>query len=34
VRVSLHSGVSTDDVRGFLAVLPGLVAAARAEAGL
>jgi cysteine desulfurase len=34
VRVSLHSGVSTEDVRGFLAVLPGLVADARAEAGL
>lgn len=34
VRVSLHSGVSTEDVRAFLAVLPGLVAEARAEAGL
>ncbi|WP_433049785.1 cysteine desulfurase family protein [Dactylosporangium sp. CS-033363] len=34
VRVSLHSGVSTADVRSFLDVLPGLVAAARAEAGL
>jgi len=34
VRVSLHSGVSDEDVRRFLAVLPGLVADARAEAGL
>jgi cysteine desulfurase len=34
VRVSLHSGVSTEDVRRFLAVLPGLVADVRAEAGL
>jgi cysteine desulfurase len=34
VRVSLHSGVSTQDVRAFLAVLPGLVADVRAEAGL
>jgi cysteine desulfurase len=34
VRVSLHAGVSEPDVRAFLAVLPGLVAAARAEAGL
>ncbi|MFB9411940.1 cysteine desulfurase family protein [Dactylosporangium matsuzakiense] len=34
VRVSLHSGVSAEDVRAFLAVLPGLVADARAEAGL
>jgi cysteine desulfurase len=34
VRVSLHSGVADDDVRRFLAVLPGLVAAARAEAGM
>ncbi|MGI5237074.1 cysteine desulfurase family protein [Dactylosporangium sp. CA-139066] len=34
VRVSLHSGVTTEDVQRFLAVLPGLVADARAEAGL
>nr|BFE65979.1 cysteine desulfurase/sulfurtransferase TusA family protein [Dactylosporangium thailandense] len=34
VRVSLHSGVSAEDVRAFLAVLPGVVAEARAEAGL
>ncbi|MEV8515559.1 aminotransferase class V-fold PLP-dependent enzyme [Dactylosporangium sp. NPDC051484] len=34
VRVSLHSGVTADDVRRFLAVLPGLVAEVRAEAGL
>ncbi|GAA2327998.1 cysteine desulfurase family protein [Dactylosporangium salmoneum] len=34
VRVSLHSGVSAEDVRTFLGVLPGLVAEARAEAGL
>ncbi|WP_432829602.1 cysteine desulfurase family protein [Dactylosporangium sp. CA-092794] len=34
VRVSLHRGVTADDVRRFLAVLPGLVADARAEAGL
>jgi cysteine desulfurase len=34
VRVSLHSGVSADDVRRFLDVLPGVVADARAEAGL
>ncbi|WP_327011597.1 aminotransferase class V-fold PLP-dependent enzyme [Dactylosporangium sp. NBC_01737] len=34
VRVSLHSGVSAQDVRRFLAVLPGLVAGVRAEAGM
>lgn len=34
VRVSLHAGVSAEDVRRFLEVLPGLVADARAEAGL
>jgi cysteine desulfurase len=34
VRLSLHSGVSADDVRGFLAVLPGVVAAVRAEVGM
>ncbi|WP_432977535.1 cysteine desulfurase family protein [Dactylosporangium sp. CA-233914] len=34
VRVSLHSGVSAEDVRSFLAVLPELVTSARAEAGL
>ncbi|MER7005680.1 aminotransferase class V-fold PLP-dependent enzyme [Dactylosporangium sp. NPDC000555] len=34
VRVSLHGGVTADDVRRFLAVLPGLVADIRAEAGL
>jgi cysteine desulfurase len=34
VRVSLHSGVSTDDVRRFLTVLPGLVADVRAEVGM
>ncbi|MEV6929215.1 aminotransferase class V-fold PLP-dependent enzyme [Dactylosporangium sp. NPDC051485] len=34
VRVSLHGGVSAGDVREFLGVLPGLVAQARAEAGL
>ncbi|MET7421044.1 aminotransferase class V-fold PLP-dependent enzyme [Dactylosporangium sp. NPDC005555] len=34
VRVSLHSGVSTEDVRRFLAVLPGLVADVRAEVGM
>ncbi|MFG2042516.1 cysteine desulfurase family protein [Dactylosporangium sp. NPDC048998] len=34
VRVSLHSGVADDDVRRFLAVLPGLVAEVRAEVGL
>ncbi|WP_433079261.1 cysteine desulfurase family protein [Dactylosporangium sp. CA-052675] len=34
VRVSLHSGVSAEDVRAFLAVLPRVVAEARAEAGL
>ncbi|GAB3859503.1 cysteine desulfurase/sulfurtransferase TusA family protein [Dactylosporangium cerinum] len=34
VRVSLHSAVSTEDVRRFLAVLPGLVADVRAEVGM
>ena len=34
VRVSLHPGVSGDDVRRFLAVLPGLVADVRAEVGM
>jgi cysteine desulfurase len=34
VRVSLHSAVSTQDVQRFLAVLPGLVADVRAEAGM
>ncbi|WP_238019374.1 aminotransferase class V-fold PLP-dependent enzyme [Dactylosporangium sp. AC04546] len=34
VRVSLHRDVSEEDVRRFLAVLPPLVAAARAEAGV
>ena len=34
VRVSLHSGVTADDVRRFLAVLPGLVADVRAEVGM
>lgn len=34
VRVSLHSGVSSEDVDRFLAVLPGLVADVRAEAGM
>lgn len=34
VRVSLHSGVSAEDVRRFLAVLPGLVADVRAEVGM
>jgi cysteine desulfurase len=34
VRVSLHSGVTGDDVRRFLAVLPGLVADVRAEVGM
>jgi cysteine desulfurase len=34
VRVSLHGGVSAEDVRAFLAVLPDLVAGVRAEAGL
>jgi len=34
IRLSLHSGVSTEDVRRFLALLPGVVADARAEAGV
>ena len=34
VRVSLHSGVSAQDVQRFLAVLPGLVADVRAEVGM
>ncbi|GGM66322.1 aminotransferase [Dactylosporangium sucinum] len=34
VRVSLHRDVSEEDVRRFLAALPPLVAAARAEAGV
>jgi cysteine desulfurase len=34
VRVSLHSAVSTEDVRRFLAVLPGLVADVRAQVGM
>ncbi|HLL64583.1 MAG TPA: aminotransferase class V-fold PLP-dependent enzyme [Micromonosporaceae bacterium] len=34
VRVSLHSGVTEADVDDFLAVLPGVVAQLRAEAGV
>ena len=34
VRVSLHRGTTEEDVERFLAVLPGLVAGIRAEAGL
>jgi cysteine desulfurase len=34
VRVSLHRGTTADDVERFLAVLPGIVAGIRAEAGL
>jgi cysteine desulfurase len=34
VRVSLHHGTSESDVDRFLAVLPGVVAALRAEAGV
>jgi cysteine desulfurase len=34
VRVSLHSGVSTEDVSAFLAALPAAVAQLRAEAGV
>ncbi len=34
VRVSLHSGTTADEVDRFLAVLPGVVAGIRAEAGL
>ncbi len=33
VRVSLHAGITDDDVDQFLAVLPGCVAAVRAELG-
>lgn len=34
VRVSLHRGTTTDDVEALLAVLPGIVAGIRKEAGL
>jgi cysteine desulfurase len=34
VRVSLHPGVRESDVDRFLAVLPGVVAGIRAEAGV
>ena len=34
VRVSLHAGVSTDDVRRFLAVLPAWSRDVRAEVGM
>ncbi|MEV6630784.1 aminotransferase class V-fold PLP-dependent enzyme [Actinoplanes sp. NPDC051470] len=34
VRVSLHRGTTADEVERFLAVLPGLVAGIRAEAGM
>jgi cysteine desulfurase len=34
VRLSLHRSSSADDVDRFLAVLPGVVARLRAEAGL
>jgi cysteine desulfurase len=34
VRLSLHPGVTEEDVDGFLAVLPGTVAALRREAGV
>ena len=34
VRVSLHPGVSTEDVEHFLAVLPDVVARIRADAGV
>jgi cysteine desulfurase len=34
VRLSLHSGVSAEDVRRFLTILPGTVAAVRAEVGM
>jgi cysteine desulfurase len=34
VRVSLHHGTTADEVDRFLAVLPGIVAGIRAEAGM
>ena len=34
VRLSLHPGVTSEDVEGFLAALPGVVADLRAEAGV
>ncbi len=34
VRVSLHRDTTAEEVERFLAVLPGLVATIRAEAGL
>ena len=34
VRVSLHAGVTESDVDRFLAVLPGVVAELRAQAGV